>query len=260
MSGHICSEKEGAIGWLIVEHEARRNALNDAMWRQIPEVAAALDADPEVRVIVMRGAGEEAFVSGADISEFAGVRMGESARRYEESNARAFAALANVKKPLLAMIHGFCIGGGVAISVSADLRYASEDAVFAVPAARLGLAYPLAGAEALIELVGASHAKELFFTARRFTASEALRLGLLNEVFPKAELQKRVGEIASAIADNAPLTLRAIKCAALELGKPSGMRDFSEAEAVMRACFESQDYAEGVSAFLEKRRPHWKGC
>ena len=170
MTGRIRSEKDGPIGWLVVDHPERRNALQAQMWRQLPVVARALDADPEVRVIVMRGEGEQAFVSGADISEFSQLRMGDAAAQYDRENAQAFVALAELDKPLLTMIHGFCIGGGVAISVSADLRYAADDAVFGVPAARLGLGYPVAGIEALIRLVGHSRAKELFFTARRFSA------------------------------------------------------------------------------------------
>lgn len=259
MSGHIRTEKEGAIGWMIVDHEPRRNALTAQMWRELPLAAAALEADPEVRVIVLRGAGEQAFVSGADISEFKQLRMGETSAQYEHENALAFGALAQVQKPTLVMIHGFCIGGGVAISISTDLRYAADDAVFAVPAGRLGLGYPLPGIEALIQLVGFARAKELFFTARRFDAHEALRMGLVNEVFPKAELETRVREIAASIADNAPLTLRAFKRTAIEFAKSSSERDHAATQAATAACFGSQDYAEGIAAFLEKRRPKFRG-
>ncbi len=259
MPGRIRIEKDGPIGLLIVDHPERRNALQAEMWRQLPLMARTLDVDPDVRVIVLRGAGDQAFVSGADISEFAQLRMGEAAAQYERENAQAFLALAQLEKPLLAAIHGFCIGGGVAISASADLRYAADDGVFAVPAARLGLGYPVAGIEAMIRLVGFARAKELFFTARRFDAQEALRMGLLNEVFPKAQLDTRVREIALGIADNAPLTLRAIKRAAIEFGKPAYARDDDAVRRASAACFDSADYAEGVDAFLKKRRPRFVG-
>jgi enoyl-CoA hydratase/carnithine racemase len=229
------------------------------MWRQLPIAARALDEDASVRVIVMRGAGDQAFVSGADISEFSKLRTGDAAAQYDRENAEAFTALAHVQKPVLTLIHGFCIGGGVAISVSADLRYAADDAVFAVPAARLGLGYPIAGIEALIQLVGFARAKELFFTARRFDAQEALRMGLVNEVFAKRELDARVREIALGMADNAPLTLRAVKRAAIEFGRPAHERDLAAMRAASEACFTSADYAEGIEAFLGKRRPVFQG-
>jgi len=229
------------------------------MWRQIPELAAELDADRDVHVIVMRGAGDEAFVSGADISEFSELRIGDTAAQYDADNVRAFDALHAVKKPLIAMIHGFCIGGGVALASCADLRYAADDAVFAVPAARLGLGYPLSGAQHLVRLLGPAHAKELFFTARRFPAQQALRLGLLTEVVPKDELDARVREVAEEIANNAPLTIRAFKLAAQELLKPAAERSEEAATEAIKACFFSEDYREGVQAFLGKRKPKFTG-
>jgi enoyl-CoA hydratase len=259
MAGRIRTEKDGRVGWLVVDHAERRNALTGDMWRQLPIAARTLDADDDVRVIVMRGEGDQAFVSGADISEFSQLRMGAAAAQYDHDNAEAFVALAQLQKPLLTMIHGFCIGGGVAISVSADLRYAADDAVFAVPAARLGLGYPISGIEALIRLVGFSRAKELFFTARRFDAQAALRMGLVNDVYPKAELETRVRALALEIADNAPLTLRAIKRSAIEFAKPAAERDVSAMRAASDACFASRDYAEGIDAFLAKRRPTFEG-
>lgn len=259
MSGTIRIERRGALGYLIVDHAERRNALNAHMWRQIPELAAELDHDASVRVIVMRGAGEEAFVSGADISEFSKLRSGAAAAQYDAENVQAFAALHALQKPLIAMIHGFCIGGGMALASCADLRYAASDAVFAVPASRLGLGYPLSAAQHLIRLLGQAHAKELFFTARRFPAPEALRLGLIHEVFEKSQLEARVLKVAEEIADNAPLTLRAFKLAAAELLKPADQRNDGPADAAIAQCFASADYREGVQAFLEKRRPKFTG-
>jgi enoyl-CoA hydratase len=259
MSGSIRIEREGPIGWLVVDHAERRNALNAEMWRQIPALAEALNADSNVRVIVLRGQGDQAFVSGADISEFSELRIGAAAAQYDAENVAAFAALRALHKPLIALIHGFCIGGGVALSICADLRYAADDAVFAVPAARLGLGYPLSAAQNLIRVLGQAHAKELFFSARRFAAPEALRLGLLHGILPKAELDTHVREIALSIAENAPLTLRAFKLAAAELLKPAAERNDQAAESAVLDCFESADYREGVQAFLEKRKAQFAG-
>ena len=259
MGGRIRTERRGAVGVLLFDHPERRNAISGEMWSQIPAAAAELGADPEIRVVVLRGAGDVAFVSGADISEFERQRTGDSAQAYDAQTARAFAALTGLERPVLAAVHGFCVGGGLALALTADVRYAAEDARFAIPAARLGLGYGMSGVEALVQLIGPSAAKELFFTAQRFDASWALRTGLVNAVLPKADLDAHVEETAQRIADNAPLTLRAIKLCARELTRPHGMRD---AEATLRAvqtCFESEDYREGVRAFLEKRPPLFRG-
>ena len=176
MAGRVRIEREGALAWLVFDHPERRNAITTAMWQALPGAVAELDADPTVRVVVLRGAGDVAFVSGADISEFERARTGaDAAAEYDRTTARAFDALAGLGKPLLAMIHGFCIGGGMATALGADLRYAADDAVFAIPAARLGLGYHMAGLEALAPLVGPAAAKEILFTARRYDAASALR-------------------------------------------------------------------------------------
>lgn len=189
MPGRVDVVVEGAIGWLVFDHPERRNAVSAAMWRAIPALAARLDAEPAVRVVVLRGAGEEAFVSGADISEFERTRTGaRAAQAYEDVGIAAFAAIAGMAKPVLAMIHGWCIGGGMALALSADLRYAADDAILAIPAARLGLGYHVSGLEALVRLVGPSTAKEVLFTAQRFPAQQALARGLVTEVLPKAEI------------------------------------------------------------------------
>jgi len=259
VGGRIRLEREGAIGWLIFDHPERRNAISVEMWREIPRAAEELDRDDAVRVVVLRGAGEVAFVSGADVSEFATQRTGAAAGEYERDNGLAFLTLARIGKPVLAMLHGFCVGGGVALSLTADLRYASEDAVFAIPAARLGLGYAMGGLEALVRVVGLSATKEIFFTARRFGADEALRMGLVNQVRPKSQLEGYVREVAERIASNAPLTLRSVKQIASELAKDPSERDLESVRAGIRACMESEDYREGMRAFLAKRRPVFKG-
>jgi enoyl-CoA hydratase/carnithine racemase len=259
MAGRIGIEKRGSIGWIVFDHPERRNAISVDMWRQIPAAAKQLDEDDEVRVVILRGAGETAFVAGADISEFEQSRSGDNIEDYDRDNGRAFVALAAIGKPVIAMIHGFCVGGGVAISLSADLRYAADDAQLGIPAARLGLGYGMAGIETLSQLVGPSNAKEIFFTARRFPAQRALDMGLLNAVFPKAQLETEVLAIADQIAKNAPLTVRSVKLAVRELQKPAAARDVEAVKRAVAACYGSDDYREGVSAFLQKRPPQFKG-
>jgi enoyl-CoA hydratase len=259
MGGLIVTGKDGAIGWIVFEHPERRNAVTVAMWRAIPAAVRQMSDDPAVRVIVLRGAGDASFVSGADISEFEQSRTGDSLTGYEDDSERAFAAVESCEKPVLAMIHGFCIGGGLAIALTADVRYAADDAIFAIPAARLGVGYPVSGIRTLLGTVGSAAAKEILFTARRFGAQEALARGLVSEVKPKADLETFVRETAGRIAENAPLTLRSIKLAVRELGKPFETRDDAAVNASVAACFESEDYKEGVSAFLGKRKPEFRG-
>jgi len=259
MTSAVRLEKQGSIGWVIFDHEARRNALTLAMWQQIPDVVAQVEADDSIRVAVMRGAGEVAFVSGADISQFTEARMGDAARQYDEANERAFVALSNIEKPLIAAVHGFCVGGGLAIAATADLRYSADDGRFGIPAVKLGIGYSMEGIEKLSRIVGMSRAKEIMFTGRRFTAQEALAMGLINGVFDKAELLTKVTELAQAIADNAPLSVRSVKRCAIEIEKPVGSRDNAKAQRGIDACFASEDYAEGVAAFLDKRAAKFSG-
>jgi enoyl-CoA hydratase/carnithine racemase len=259
MGGRVVVERDGAIGWVIFDHPERRNAISVEMWTAIPPAIAELDADPAIRVLVLRGAGEVAFVSGADISEFEQTRTGDSASEYDRRNNAAFDAIGAVAKPVVAMIHGFCVGGGAAIALGADLRYAADDAQFGIPAGRLGLGYSAAGIERLAQLVGPSSAAEMFFTARRFRAAEALEMGLINRVLPKAELESAVRETVEGIARNAPLTLASVKLVLKELARDPAKRDRDAIAASIRTCMESRDYKEGVRAFLEKRAPDFRG-
>jgi enoyl-CoA hydratase len=252
---------EEGLAWLVLRNPARLNAVRKEMWEAIPERVAELDADPSVRVLIVRGAGDEAFASGADISEFQTHRKdAASAAAYERTNVRAFEALREFEKPLVAMIHGVCVGAGLALAASADLRVAADDARFALPAARLGLGYHFSGIEHLVWMLGPSTTAEVFFTARQYDAEEALRIGLVNQVVPKADLEAYTVRYARGIAENAPLTLRAAKRAIAETQRDPSRRDLPTLNRMISACYESEDYAEGVRAFLEKRRPRFRGA
>lgn len=259
MGGQVRIERDGATGWLIFDHLERRNAITRDMWEAIPARVAELDADPDVRVIVMRGAADTAFVSGADISEFETSRIGPGAEEYNRLTREAFEALAEARKPLIAMIHGFCIGGGCAISLHADMRYVADDAQFAIPPARLGLGYGTANVATLVGIVGQSFAREMLFTAERYNAEDALRVGLAHRVLPKTQLDAFVRTMAQRVARNAPLTIRAAKINLGELRKAPQARDTQAMADAIDTCFHSEDYAEGIRAFLEKRPAKFRG-
>jgi enoyl-CoA hydratase/carnithine racemase len=244
--------------WLILNRAERRNAINREMWAAIPACMARLAAEKGIRVIVIRGAGDEAFAAGADIGEFAGSRGNAAqAAEYEELTARAFAALRTGLMPSVAMISGFCFGGGLALALACDVRLAAPTAVFSLPPARLGLAYPLDGLIDLIAAVGPAAAKEMIFTARRYAAAEALAIGLVNRI--AANLDEETERLCAEIAAGAPLTIRASKRAIDHLTGRAGSVSRAEAAALARACFDSNDYAEGRRAFAEKRAPSFTG-
>jgi len=259
MSGEIRITREEPLGWIVFDHAERRNAITLDMWRAIPDAAAVLDRDEAIRVILLRGAGDVAFVSGADISEFESARAPETAQAYDQDKQGAIVALESIGKPVLAMIHGFCVGGGLAISLTADIRYCADDSRFSAPPARLGLGYPAHNLDVLVRTLGFANAKELLYTGKRIDAREAEAKGLVSAVLPKQDLEEFVRRTALEIARNAPLTLRSIKRIAAELTRDVAARDEEAIAASIRACFESDDYQEGVRAFLEKRRPRFRG-
>jgi enoyl-CoA hydratase len=258
--GRMRATTDDRIGWVTFDNPERRNAVSIDMWNSIPDIVARFVADDNVRVIVFRGEGEKAFVSGADISQFETQRTSaEAVARYEEIADRAARAITECEKPTIALIHGFCIGGGVGVALSCDLRIAATDAVFLIPAGRIGLGYRVSSVKKLIDTVGAAKAKEIFFTGDRFDAEHAAEFGLVNQVVPKQELDAHVTALATRIAAQAPLTLKAFKKTANLLLKSAPGAVTAECDALIRACFESADYAEGRRAFAEKRPPVFSG-
>lgn len=251
---------DDGIGWMLFNNPARHNALALEMWTGIGDILESFAADDRVRVIIMRGAGGKAFVSGADISEFDTKRSSaEQKRSYGRIAGRATRWLAKINKPLLAMIEGYCIGGGLATALAADIRIAADDSTFGVPAARLGLGYEYDGLAKLARIVGPARARDIMLSARYFPAAEAQAMGLINFVQPRAELEKFTLNYAQTIAANAPLTVEAAKQAVNVFEAGGEKAAVAEVEALVNACFDSADYAEGRSAFAAKRKPKFVG-
>lgn len=256
----ILASREGPIGFLIFNNPERRNAVSLEMWQKAGEVVAEFARDDSVRVIVLAGAGGKSFVSGADISKFEDERANADAQaRYAKTSSGMRAILREVGKPTIAMIHGYCIGGGMSLALSCDLRICSDDAQFGIPAARLGIGYGMEGLRRLVELVGPSAAKEFIYTARRYKADEALRMGIVNQVFPVQSLDAAVRELANTIAVNAPLSILTAKRVVDELMKDPADRDTALCEQLVKDCGASQDFIEGRRAFMEKRKPVFRG-
>jgi len=256
--GKLRVERDGPVGRLVLDNPERRNAIGAQMWFGIPRAIDEFNNDATVRVIVIRGEGAQAFAAGADISEFEKNRSSaDQVKAYEEATSAAHHAIESVPKPVIALIHGFCVGGGLAVALSCDLRYADTSSRFAIPAARLGLGYGAHGTGRLVATVGHAHAREIMFSARPYDASEALAMGLVNRVLPDAELDAYVQKVVTELAANAPLTMAASKAVINALAEPNG--DFAEADAAVARCMKSEDYIEGRRAFMEKRAPAFRG-
>ena len=256
----MLSRKEGGVGYLIFNNPERHNAVSLEMWQAASRFLADFAADPEVRVVVLTGAGGKAFVSGADISKFESERSSKDAiDRYNKAVDEANTAVYEFPKPTIAMIRGYCIGGGVGLALCCDLRICSDNSKFGVPAAKLGLGYGYKGIKKLVDVVGPSFAKEIFFTARQFTAAEALQMGLANRVVPADDLEKYVRDYAETISANAPLTVNSVKFIVGEAVKDESKRDLKKCADLVAQCFASSDYIEGRKAFMEKRKPAFTG-
>ena len=257
MLAHVDAD---GIGWVTFNNPARHNALALEMWQGIGDIFEAFSSDPEVRVVVLQGAGGKAFVSGADISEFDTKRANaEQKATYAEIAGRANRWLARFEKPVIAQIAGFCIGGGLATALTADIRFASPDSTFGIPAAKLGLGYEYEGLAALARLVGPARARDIMFSARFMDAAEAHAMGLVNFVVEREQLDQEVVDYAKRIAGNAPLTVLAAK-QAIGVWERGGKPDeVASVRKSVDACFDSEDYKEGRRAFREKRTPDFNG-
>ena len=251
---------DGSALHIVFNNPAKHNALSVDMWGAVPPLLAQAASDDRVRMVVFSGAGEKAFVSGADISQFEDQRAAkEAVTHYEALAEEALMGIYTSPKPTLACIRGWCIGGGVNVAISCDIRIAASDAVFAIPAARLGLGYRYSALKNLVDLIGVGAAKDLFYTARRIDAAEAQRLGLVSRTCAVDQLPALLAEYTGSIAENAPLTIAAAKQIIGEILKPSPDLDAARCRELILGCFESEDYAEGRRAFMEKRKPQFKG-
>ena len=253
--GAIRLEREGPFAWIIIDQRNKYNSLTAAMWRALPHAVAEADGDESIRVIILRGAGNKAFSAGADISEFEEKRHGDAAREYDSFNHTAFDILSRTSKPTIAMIQGFCLGGGLGLALSCDLRFSDEGALFGLPPARLGIAYNPRWIKPLVAIVGAAYAKELLFTAERISAETAFHMGLINSVFPADELEETIRGVAQNIADNAPLSIMAAKRSIDAFASDLSAETLHYLDNMVERCFASEDYLEGRRAFIEKRRP-----
>jgi len=258
MTDKILTEKSGEIARIIFNQPEKRNAVSLEMWEAVEAAATRFAADDSVRILILSGAGGKAFVSGADVSKFVSERASaEAVAHYNATTKRVYDLIEGFPKPTIAQIDGFCVGGGVALALSCDLRICGENSQFAIPAAKLGLGYGFEGINRLVNIVGPSFAKEIFFTARRFDAEEARMMGLVNRVVPADQVAQAAQDTAEMIAANAPMTVASVKYIVGQTVTDESKRDLDECAARVKACFDSADYIEGRRAFLEKRTPNF---
>lgn len=260
-NGKMLAEKSQGVGTVTFNQPEKRNAMSIEMWQGLADILADFKNDPEIRVVVLTGAGDKAFVSGADISQFEQNRANAEARAgYDAITTAGREALETFPKPTIAKIRGFCMGGGLAIAMNTDIRFASEDSQFGIPAARLGISYAYGSVRRLVTLVGPAEARLLLYSGDRIPASEALRIGLINRVSPAEELDAAVAKLARTIATNAPLSVASMKFTITEATKDEAAADRAAIDASIAVCFNSADYKEGRTAFMEKRKPVFTGA
>ena len=260
MTDKMLSRKEGGVGYVIFNNPERHNAVSLDMWAATRDILDDFRSDDSVRVVVLTGAGGKAFVSGADISKFGNERStAEGVAKYNATTEQAFSGVHDFPKPTIAMIRGYCIGGGMALATCCDMRICTPASKFGIPAAKLGLGYDYKGVKRLINVVGPSFAKEIFFTARQFDAEEAQQMGFVNRIVPDAELETYVKTYTDTISSNAPMTIAAVKFTIGEVLKDESKRDLARTAEMVRQCFASSDYVEGRTAFMEKRKPVFTG-
>ena len=256
----MLAEIRGGVGWMTFNNPERHNALSLEMWQGIADIIGTFEADDSVRVVVMTGAGEKAFVSGADISEFDKTRANAAqAESYGQVSARGSHALSTMSKPLIAMIRGYCIGGGLATALQADIRFATPDSTFGIPAAKLGLGYDYEGLAKLARITSPAKARDILFSARFLDAQEAEACGIVQFIYERDSIEDEVNEYAATIARNAPLTIRAAKAAMNAYERGGRKEELASVHSLVNDCFNSQDYAEGRRAFSEKRTPNFTG-
>jgi enoyl-CoA hydratase/carnithine racemase len=256
----LITRRENAVGWIIFSNPGKYNAVSQDMWLALPKAIAGFDADPEVRLLVITGDGDKAFISGADISQFEKARGSADAQAvYNQAVVDAYEAPVKCSKPVVAKIRGICMGGGLGLAAACDIRFAAEDAVFRMPAGRLGLGYNYTGIKRFVQILGAAGTADIFFSARKFNAADALAMGFVNRVLPLADFDRELAAYCQMVAENAPLTLAAAKFTIRQTGLDPEARDLKQAARMIEACFDSEDYREGRRAFMEKRTPNFKG-
>jgi enoyl-CoA hydratase len=258
--GKILQRVADGVGVITFNNPEKRNAMSLDMWEGLGHALIELRDDADVRVVVLTGAGDKAFVSGADISQFEKTRHNaEASEEYSKKSAAQRALLADYPKPIIACIRGFCLGGGMQVAMAADIRIAAEDSRFGIPAAKLGIAYGYDGLRHLVSLVGPSWARLIMYTGMRIESAEALRIGLVDRVVPDAELWDATMEIARTISGNAPLAIQAAKITIAQVLKDPDKRDMDAIKAIGTACMDSEDFREGRRAFMDKRKPKFTG-